>query len=69
MPDDTKLSPADLAARCGVGIQTIYDWNWRGTGPPYTRIRRRIFYNLADVEVWEAETTEIVNARTEAATA
>jgi predicted DNA-binding transcriptional regulator AlpA len=56
MPGE-HLSPAELAAREGVPLATVYDWNYRGTGPRYFRTGRspggHVRYRLADVEAWE----------------
>ena len=49
------LSPADLAAREGVSLQTVYVWNYKGTGPRYFRAGRHVRYRLAEVERWEQE--------------
>jgi hypothetical protein len=51
------LSPAELAAREGVSVWTVYDWNYQGTGPRFFRTGTspggRVRYRLADVEAWE----------------
>ncbi|MFG1619519.1 helix-turn-helix transcriptional regulator [Nonomuraea wenchangensis] len=47
------LSVEDLAARYGVPVHTIYEWNKMRTGPRYMRIGRHCRYKLADVEAWE----------------
>ncbi len=58
MPGE-HLSPAELAAREGVSLATIYEWNYRGTGPRYFRTGTspggRVRYRLADVEQWEQQ--------------
>jgi predicted DNA-binding transcriptional regulator AlpA len=52
---ERHLSIAQLAAREGVPVRTIYWWNQIGVGPPRMRIGRSIRYRLADVEEWEAD--------------
>lgn len=54
MPGE-HLSPAELAARLGVPLATIYGWNYTGDGPRYMKLGRHVRYRLADVERWEQE--------------
>lgn len=56
MSDDRPtrhLTPGDLAARLGVPLTTIYDWNSKDVGPRYMRIGRHVRYRLVDVLEWE----------------
>jgi hypothetical protein len=55
MAGTRHLSPADLADREGVPLASVYEWNYRGTGPRYFRVGRHVRYRLADVERWERE--------------
>jgi excisionase family DNA binding protein len=55
MQQTQHLSPADLAARLGVSVFTIYQWNSAGTGPRRMRVGRHVRYRLADVEAWERQ--------------
>lgn len=64
MADDQHLSPADLAAREGVPLATIYDWNSKGTGPKYFRAGRHARYRLIDVLKWERDREQGGDART-----
>jgi predicted DNA-binding transcriptional regulator AlpA len=50
---DKHLSPAELAERYGVPIETVYGWNKTGRGPKYLRIGRHVRYRVADVLKWE----------------
>jgi predicted DNA-binding transcriptional regulator AlpA len=59
---DKHLSPAELAERCGVPIQTVYGWNKTGTGPRYMHIGRHVRYRVADVIRWEE--SRLVTSRT-----
>jgi len=52
-PVERHLSPEELAEREGVPVSTVYQWNRRGTGPPYMRIGKHARYRLADVIAWE----------------
>jgi predicted DNA-binding transcriptional regulator AlpA len=60
MPGE-HLSPTELAARLGVALRTIYDMNYRGTGPRYFRTGTSpgglVRYRLSDVLAWEREQT------------
>ena len=53
MANDRHLSPVDLAEREHVPLQSVYEWNSKGTGPRYLRIGRHVRYRLADVIAWE----------------
>jgi len=54
MPGE-HLSPAELAAREGVPLATVYSWNYTGDGPRYFKAGRHVRYRVADVEQWERE--------------
>ncbi len=58
---DKHLSPAELAEREGVPLDTVFQWNRKGTGPRYMRIGRHVRYRLADVVAWED--SRLVDAR------
>jgi predicted DNA-binding transcriptional regulator AlpA len=49
------LSPLDLAGVCAVPLSTVYEWNYKGTGPPVIRLGKHVRYREADVERWLAE--------------
>ena len=51
--NERHLSPEQLAERESVPLQTVYQWNSRGGGPPYMVIGRHVRYRLADVLAWE----------------
>jgi len=51
--EDQHLSPADLARRENVSVETVYAWNRDGTGPRYMRIGKHARYRLTDVLSWE----------------
>lgn len=50
---DGFLTPQELADRYKVPLQTVYDWNHKGTGPEYLRLGRLIRYPIARVTAWE----------------
>lgn len=47
---------ADEASRLtGLALKTLYNYRYKGTGPPSTAYRRKVVYKLADVEAWMAD--------------
>ena len=50
---EKHLSPAELAEREGVPLETVYRWNRLRTGPRYMKIGIHVRYRLADVLAWE----------------
>jgi predicted DNA-binding transcriptional regulator AlpA len=48
------LTTEELAAELGVNKRTLDRWAVLGTGPPRTRIGRKIFYRRASVQKWLA---------------
>lgn len=47
---------ADEASRLtGLALKTLYNYRYKGVGPPSTTYRRKVAYKLADVESWIAE--------------
>lgn len=52
---EKMLSPLDLAGVCAVPLSTVYEWNYKGTGPPVIRLGKHVRYREADVERWLAE--------------
>lgn len=49
---DQLLSPAELADYLGVPVQTIYQWRYRGEGPPGYRVGRHVRYRWSDIQAW-----------------
>lgn len=66
---ETYLSPADLAGRYDVPIETVYGWNKQRTGPQYMRIGRHVRYRLSDVVDWEKSRTVNTSRRLDTAAA
>jgi excisionase family DNA binding protein len=46
------LTPAEAAAYLRLEEHTLANWCWRGEGPPYVRIDRRVRYRREDLEAW-----------------
>jgi predicted DNA-binding transcriptional regulator AlpA len=57
------LSPAELAERYDLPLETIYSWNKARTGPRFMKIGRHVRYRLVDVIAWENSRT-IASGRT-----
>jgi predicted DNA-binding transcriptional regulator AlpA len=58
-----NLSPAELAERYGLPLETIYGWQRTRTGPQFMKIGRHVRYRLADVIAWENSRT-VASGRT-----
>lgn len=50
---EPHLTPADLARRESVPLETVYAWNKAGLAPARIRVGRHVRYRLADVLAWE----------------
>lgn len=50
--DQRLLSPQELASYLGVPVRTLYQWRYKGLGPPGLRIGRHVRYRPEDVEAW-----------------
>jgi excisionase family DNA binding protein len=46
------LSPAELAAYLDIPIQTLYQYNFEGSGPRYSKVGRHCRYRMSDVQAW-----------------
>jgi excisionase family DNA binding protein len=42
----------DLAEYAGVPVKTVYEWNYRGTGPKAIRVGRYLRFRWDDIESW-----------------
>ncbi|MDX1511744.1 MAG: helix-turn-helix domain-containing protein [Nitriliruptorales bacterium] len=49
------LSPRQLAGYLGVPVATIYQWRYRGEGPPGFKFGNHVRYRWSDVEAWIAD--------------
>ncbi len=45
-------TPRELAAFLGVPVKTLYEWRYRGDGPPAIRVGKHLRYRWDDVEAW-----------------
>lgn len=52
-PEPNRLvAPEELANYLGVPVKTLYQWRYKGVGPPGLRIGRHVRYRPEDVEAW-----------------
>lgn len=42
----------EVSAYLGVPVKTLYQWKWRGEGPPVRKIGRHLRYDPAAVQAW-----------------
>jgi excisionase family DNA binding protein len=47
--------PLEVADILKVPLTTLYQWRYKGIGPPSIRVGRHIRYRWADVEAWLEE--------------
>jgi excisionase family DNA binding protein len=56
MTDNGHAEPlwtvGDLARYLSVPVKTLYQWKWRGDGPPVHKVGRHLRYDPADVRRW-----------------
>jgi len=55
--DDLTASHT-VAAALGMSNLALTQWRYRGGGPPFIRVGRRIRYRWTDVQAWLDENTE-----------
>ena len=53
----TTFSPTETGKRVGVTSETLANWRWKGEGPPYCLVGRRVRYRLVDLAAWLDERT------------
>jgi excisionase family DNA binding protein len=44
--------PEGLAEYVDVPLGTVYQWNYRGTGPRFIKVGRHVRYRKVDVDAW-----------------
>jgi predicted DNA-binding transcriptional regulator AlpA len=49
---DRLWSVEDVSAYLGVPVKTLYQWKWRGEGPPVRKVGRYLRYDPAAVKNW-----------------
>jgi excisionase family DNA binding protein len=51
---DRLWNVEEVSAYLGVPLKTLYQWKWRGEGPPVRKIGRHLRYDPAAVKRWAA---------------
>jgi predicted site-specific integrase-resolvase len=51
----TFLTPDQVAERYQISPDSLKEWRYKGVGPKYLRIGKRVRYREADLERWEQE--------------
>ncbi len=54
------LRPAEVADLLGVPVDTIYQWRYKGTGPPGFRVGRHLRFDPRAVQRWVESQAESV---------
>lgn len=55
MTPDGRLTRREAAKFVGVASRTLANWKSRGVGPSQTKIGGRVFYRLADLQLFVAD--------------
>lgn len=50
--NDRLLTIKEVADYLGVPVTTLYQWRYRGKGPPGLRVGRHVRYRRSDVDDW-----------------
>ncbi|MFD7655062.1 helix-turn-helix transcriptional regulator [Actinosynnema sp. NPDC059797] len=49
---DRLWSVGDVSAYLGVPVKTLYQWKWRGEGPPVRKVGKHLRYVPDQVRAW-----------------
>lgn len=52
---DRMWTVDDVAAYLRVPVKTLYQWKWRGEGPPVRKIGRHLRYDPTAVRAWATD--------------
>lgn len=55
VPIQNLLTVSDLADYLRVPVNTVYQWNYKGTGPKPFKVGKYVRYRRADVDRWLAD--------------
>lgn len=50
------ITPAQLADRWGVEINTLSQWRWNGKGPRFLKLGKCVKYRIEDITAFEERT-------------
>lgn len=53
-PETALICQKALALRWDISVKTLERWRWKGLGPRYLKIGRRVRYDLNEIERFEA---------------
>lgn len=51
-PPDPLLTAEECAAYLKISLQTLYDWRYRGIGPPAHKVGKYLRFRLSEVDAW-----------------
>jgi hypothetical protein len=54
LPVEALWVPEEVAAFLRVPVRTLYQWRWRGEGPPVRKVGRHLRYDPGEVRAWFA---------------
>lgn len=46
------MTPEELSIYIGIPVATLYQWRYRGEGPPAAKVGRHLRYQRRDVDDW-----------------
>ena len=49
------ITPEEIAMRWGVTLHTLGQWRWKGGGPLFVKIGRKVFYRQQDIIDFEVQ--------------
>jgi len=49
---DGRMPPESAAAYVGCTVKTLAQWRWQGVGPPFVKLRGRIYYFRQAIDGW-----------------
>lgn len=62
-----RLSEREAAGHLGISVRTLQDWRQRRTGPAYSKVGRRVVYDVIDLDAFFAAGRVVATAADEAA--
>ena len=62
-----RLSEREAAGHLGISIRTLQDWRQRRTGPAYSKVGRRVVYDVMDLDAFLSAGRVVPTAADEAA--
>ena len=55
MTAQTLLTARQVSERYGIAEQTLANWRWQKTGPPYVKLSNLVKYPVSALEQWVNE--------------